>query len=197
MNLHHRFTGPICCQITKDIIIDKTPEYVRILDFIDWLYDGKCNYIMLFRNGLDVANSMNNVIIEPLEGNKNIDTAFNYWLTDTKIMLDWMEHNKARCQKVVYDNLCDNTESVVTNLLEFLKLEWEPQILDWYKQQHDMGYEDIKARRQRKINKSSTNYTEWAPDDVSRLKELASDVHNKIGFNSETLVYDKGTSPLI
>ena len=184
------FYRPYILSNNKDMIIDKTPEYVRILDFIDWLYDGKCKYILIFRNGLDVANSMNDVVIEPLEGNKSINTAFNYWLTDTNIMLDWMGRNKAKCHKVVYDHLCDDTEGVITNLLEFLGMEWEPQILNWHKQQHDMGYEDIKARRQRKINKSRANYQLWNPDEISHFKSLASEVHKRIGFNTETLEYD-------
>lgn len=181
---------PYILSNNKDMIIDKTPEYVRILDFIDWLYDGKCKYILIFRNGLDVANSMNDVVIEPLEGNKSINTAFNYWLKDTNIMLDWMGRNKARCHKVVYDQLCDDTEDTITGVLEFLAMEWEPQILDWHKQQHDRGHEDIKARRQRKINKSCANYKSWDPDEISYIKTLASDAHKKIGFNPDTLDYD-------
>ena len=38
--------------------IDKTPSYVDILDFIDLLFGKECRYIMLYRYGLDVANSM-------------------------------------------------------------------------------------------------------------------------------------------
>ena len=58
----------------KRILVDKTPEYVRVLDFIDWLYDGKCKYIMIFRNGLDVANSMCEQVIEPIEQNEIISS---------------------------------------------------------------------------------------------------------------------------
>ncbi len=38
--------------------VDKTPAYTNILDFLDYLYGRDCKYIMLYRHGLDVANSL-------------------------------------------------------------------------------------------------------------------------------------------
>jgi len=38
--------------------IDKTPAYTDILDFLDALFGERCRYIMLYRHGFDVANSL-------------------------------------------------------------------------------------------------------------------------------------------
>jgi len=187
--LSSSFYQPYMAVKGKQILVDKTPEYVRILDFIDWLYDGKCKYIFIFRNGLDVANSMYEQDIEPLLGNKTLDTAFEYWKHDSEIMLDWIEKNKGSCHKVVYDDLCANVEGVMKGVLKFMGLDWEQKILEWYNQGHDRGHEDIKARRQRGVKKSSANYEKWDTETIKRFKKLASELHEKIGFDPETLKF--------
>ena len=181
------FYQPYMAVKGKQVLVDKTPEYVRILDFIDWLYDGKCKFILIFRNGLDVANSMYEQVIEPIENNKSLDKAFNYWIHDTEIMLELLEKKKERCHKVIYNDLCDNVENVMTGVLRFIGLEWEEKILEWYSHGHDRGHEDIKARRQRGINKSASNYDSWEPETIKKFKNRAREVHEKIGFDPETL----------
>ncbi len=171
----------------KSILVDKTPEYVRILDFIHWLYEGRAKYILIYRNGLDVAQSMFKQVIEPLEENKTIDTCFDYWKKDTRIMLDWHERHKEACHKLVYENLCSDVEGVMTRAFKFLELPWEESVLEWYRQSHDIGYEDIKARRQRSIQKSSGNYSDWPKEDIKRMKESAHEIHSAIGYDPDTL----------
>lgn len=174
----------------KAFLVDKTPDYVRILDFIDWLYEGQCKYVLIFRNGLDVAHSMMSTHILPLEDDKTIDNAFEYWKTDTAIMLDWLSKHPERCHKVVYNALCDETESTLHGVMDFIGHEFEPGQLTWYEHEHTRGAEDIKARRQRKINKSVHNYLEWPEDVVADLKQRSTDLHEAIGFDPETLLFE-------
>lgn len=170
-----------------NLVVDKTPEYTRILDYIDWLYEGRCRYLLIFRNGLDVAHSMNSVHIEPLEGNKTIDTAFEYWKEDTMHMLKWLDAHSERCHKVLYDELCDNTVNVLKAVMEFIGRSFEPDQMRWYDKDHTQGAEDYKARRQRIIRKSVHTYTDW-PDDIIRdLKIRAAEAHMGAGYDPETL----------
>ena len=171
----------------KVVFIDKTPDYVRILDFIDWLYDGKCKYIVIFRNGLDVTQSMNSTIIEPLEPSKTIYSAFEYWHKDTTIMLEWLSKHPERCFKLTYEELCDNTKFVMADVLSFIGEKWEEGILKWYSKRHDRGFEDINARRQRKINKSVQTYRDWDPEVIRKLKQKAYSLHCKIGYDPSLL----------
>ncbi len=189
LDLSSSFYQPYKAVKDKPVLVDKTPEYVRILEFIDWLYDGKCKYILIFRNGLDVANSMHEQAIEPIQDDNTLDNAFEYWRHDTQIMLDWLETKTSSCHKVVYDDLCANVEGVMTGVLDFIGLEWQQEILEWYTQGHDRGYEDIKARRQRGIKKSSANYEKWDEETIRKFKALAGDLHRKIGYDPETLKY--------
>lgn len=186
------FYEPYMVSKNKPLIVDKTPEYVRELDFIDWLYDGKCKYLLIFRNGLDVAHSMNSQLIEPLEGNKSVESAFAYWKQDTQIMLRWLEQRPEDCHKVVYDSLCSDVKGVMAGVFEFLGEEWEEAVQTWYDHRHDMGYEDIKARRQRSVSVSKGNYSQWDPELIDKLKREAADIHRAIGFDPDTLEYRGG-----
>lgn len=171
----------------KKVIIDKTPDYVRILNFLDWLYEGKVKYILIFRNGLDVAQSMNSTPIEPLEPDKTLNSAFNYWKHDTELMLDWLNRYPERCCKIVYEKLCSDVNKEISRVLEFIGEQWEDEILKWYEKRHDRGQEDIKARRQRKINKSSHNFEHWDKNVIEQFKEESRIIHTAIGYNADTL----------
>ncbi|MCU7848065.1 MAG: sulfotransferase [Candidatus Thiodiazotropha sp. (ex Lucinoma kastoroae)] len=173
----------------KQLLVDKTPEYVRILDFLDWLYEGKCRYLLIFRNGLDVAHSMNEMHIEPIEQDKSIYKAFEYWKEDSQTMLEWMKNYPDRCHKVVYDQLCDNTEATLKGVMEFMDLSYESQQLKWYRHNHSRGAEDIKARRQRSINKSVHNYREWPEATIKDLKSRSALIHRAIGYDPDSLEF--------
>jgi hypothetical protein len=174
----------------KQVLADKTPEYVRILDYLEWLYEGKCRYFMIFRNGLDVAHSMSVNHIEPIEEGKTIDKAFEYWKEDTQTMLQWMKRHPERCHSIIYDQLCEDTESTIKRVMGFIGLEFESQQLEWYLHRHSRGAEDIKARRQRRINKSIHNYKEWPETTIKDLKQRSASVHREIGYDPETLEFN-------
>lgn len=181
--------GSYLAAMGKELLVDKTPEYVRILAFIDWLYEGKCRYILIFRNGLDVAHSMMSTHILPLEDDKTIDNAFEYWKSDTQTMLDWLSLHPNRCHKVVYNTLCDQTDTELKGVMSFIGQDFEEGQLAWYEHEHSRGAEDIKARRQRKINKSVHNYLEWDSEVVADLKARSASLHSAIGFDPDTLEY--------
>lgn len=169
------------------LLVDKTPEYTRILDFLDWLYQGRCKFLLIFRNGLDVTRSMMSVNIEPLEADKTVDTAFEYWKADTETMLQWETAHPDRCYRILYDELCDDTEGVLCGVMDFMGLEFEPAQLRWYEKEHTQGAEDIKARRQRKVNKSMHTYGDWSEETIQDLLMRAASLHQVIGYDPVTL----------
>ena len=167
---------------------DKTPEYVRILDFIEELYGPHCQYVLIYRNGLDVAHSMISVPIEPLEPDKTIEKAFEYWKKDTEIMHTWESRYPDRCFIVRYEALCLDLESTLHTLFDFLGEQWEDGVLQWYKKCHDRGYEDIKARRQCKINISYGNFHKWDIAIQKNLKQRSRHIHEAIDYNPDSLL---------
>ena len=170
---------------------DKTPEYVRILDFIEWLYGPHCKYVLIYRNGLDVANSMNENYIEPLDQQKSLMKCFEYWAHDTEIMADWERRYPRRCYSLKYEDLCTKTTLLMRELFDFLEEDWEDGVLKWYEKGHVRGHEDIKARRQRGIKFSFGNYRDWPENLEQELKERAASLHELIGYDPETLMPSK------
>lgn len=185
--LASEFYGPYLQAMGKAILVDKTPDYVRVLDFIDWLYEGRAKYIVLFRNGLDVAQSMNDTRLDPFDENKNLRTTFEYWKTDAEIMLNWLSAHPERCCKVLYESLCDDLKGEMGAVLSFLGLAWEDEIETWYKRGHDRGHEDNKARRQRSVNKRTNTYADWDVGLVDEFKLTARSVHEAIGYDPDSL----------
>ncbi len=168
---------------------DKTPDYVRILEFIEWLYGPNCQYIIIYRNGLDVANSMNSTYIEAIEGdNKNIYKAFEYWYHDTTIIHNWEKRYPDRCFSLHYEKLCLHTESMLKQLFSFLNEEWDENVLQWHKISHERGQEDIKARRQRKIHLSHGSFKQWDATMQNDLKSKSEQLHSLIGYDPKTLM---------
>lgn len=167
---------------------DKTPEYIRVLDFIEWLYGPMCKYVLIYRNGLDTADSMNRTHIDKLDDQKNLTKVFEYWFQDTQIMAHWERKHPARCYSLKYEDLCTRTRPILKKLINFLEEDWEEDVLHWYKKGHDRGDEDIKARRQRGITLSFGNYKNWPQELQQRLKEKAASLHEMIGYDPETLM---------
>lgn len=186
-DLSDSFFIPYMLARKKNRWADKTPEYVRILEFIEWLYGPHCKYILIYRNGLDVAGSMVNMPIERLGSNKNIDDALEYWAHDMEIMMPWKVKYPNRCFSLKYENLCADPKPLLLKLFDFLGEEWEEGVLKWYQKGHDRGDEDIKARRQRGIQISFGNFKKWPEELQEKLKNKSADLHKKLGYDSKTL----------
>lgn len=167
---------------------DKTPEYVRILPFIEEMYGPDCQYVIIYRNGLDVAHSMYSTPIKPIEDGKTLEKAFVYWLHDTEIIKNWVDKHKKRCFVIHYEKLCHDLEFTLKGLFNFLNEPWENEVLQWYTKKHDRGAEDIKARRQRKINISHGNFNVWELSVAEDFKRRSKELHEAIGYDPETLL---------
>ncbi|MGI9334332.1 MAG: sulfotransferase family protein [Gammaproteobacteria bacterium] len=181
------FYGPHLQAAGKPVLVDKTPDYVRILDFIDWLYEEKTKFIVLFRNGLDVAQSMNETPLDPFDEKKNLQLTFEYWKTDAQLMLNWLSLHPDRCHTVLYEELCDDLEGEMRKVLDFLGLPWEESVREWFKTGHERGHEDIKARRQRGVNKRFGTYEHWDQSLIQEFKAAAKVFHEAMGYDSDTL----------
>ncbi|MEW6518555.1 MAG: sulfotransferase [Thermodesulfobacteriota bacterium] len=168
--------------------VDKTPEYVRILDYIDWMYGEEVDYIFIYRNGLDVTQSMLLQSIAVLEPNKNMAKAFEYWFEDALTMLSWRQKLKGRCCEVFYENLCRNPSDTMNTIFDFLDVPREDVVDVWFRKRHDMGFEDIKARRQTSIKLSHGNFSAWSREELDHYKARAAEVHERLGYDPETLM---------
>jgi hypothetical protein len=105
--------------------LDKTPRYHFIADDIISLFDD-ARFVFLWRNPLAVVASM-------------VDTgaAGRWWLDFHKVdlftglgaLVDVYSRHRDRCVALRYEDLVADPESQLKRIVDYLELQWEPDIL--------------------------------------------------------------------
>jgi hypothetical protein len=112
---------------------DKTPYYVRIIPQLAALYP-RAKFIHLIRDGRDVAISF-------------IDANFSryyegldfLWKESMKLRRDYRNSPYAdRILDVRYEDLVADFEATVRQVCEFIEEDFEPAMLDWHRELHDL-----------------------------------------------------------
>ena len=173
--------------------IDKTPSYIDVLDFIDLLFGKECRYIMLYRHGLDVANSIatmheRDVLAGPAkryadEYKQSPRLAFaHYWVDQCKKMLSFEEARRDQCFRIHYEQFAQDPEAYIQPLFEFLGEEWEPEVLNFNKKQHDFGLQDHKILETNRFKPNIGTYDCWSTEEIAVAKEITADTMIKLGY---------------
>ena len=173
--------------------IDKTPAYVDILDFLDALFGEQCRYIMLYRHGLDVANSLArgyelNVLAGPAKQYADAHnspprlTFARYWAEQCEKMLAFEASHPEQCFRIYYEQFARDPEGYIPPLFKFLGEEWEPEVLNFNSKQHDFGLQDNKILETKGFNPSIGNYREWNEEEIAAAKEIAGETMRKLGY---------------
>ena len=156
------FMGNYAASRRKPRWADKSPEYVGSLDFIGELWP-RAQFVIVVRNPLDQIDSHTwggtecPDRLEPFGGadpDPRISAA-RYWAAQTRRLLDFEAANPQKCHRIWYEKLCEQPEEVLRPLFEFLGEPWEPEVLEFYRFQHDFGFEDSIIRTRRGFTLSS------------------------------------------
>lgn len=147
---------------------DKTPLYIRHLQFLRFLYP-ESRFIMIYRNPLDQVHSYTRggtYCPEPLLNymQKNEDlriAAVQFWNEQIDIMLDFEETYPLQCFRIRYEDLCIDPENLLKSLFYFVGEPWESQVLRFYDFPHDKGNEDGRIIGTRSISISYGHYLSW------------------------------------
>ncbi len=176
--------------------IDKTPAYTDILDFLDYLYDGNCKYILLYRHGLDVANSLagsykKNVLGGPakkyadsLSGSSKVIFT-RYWAEQCEKMIKFSESHTGQCYRIHYEQYASNPEKFLPPLFEFLEEPWEQDVLKFNEKQHDFGLQDSVIASTKTFVPRTGNYKSWSKEDLSEAMQFATATLAKLGYDVE------------
>jgi hypothetical protein len=173
--------------------IDKTPAYIDILDFLDFLFGDRCQYIMLYRHGLDVANSLANMYEKQVLGGpaKQYADSFNgnpcltftrYWVEQCEKMLAFEADHQAQCHRIYYEQFAMEPERYIPPLFEFLGETWQPEVLYFNQKQHDFGLQDSKIMETKSFTPKIGTYRLWSAEEIAAARELASDTMIKLGY---------------
>jgi protein-tyrosine sulfotransferase len=174
--------------------VDKTPSYVQALDFLDELFGSQCRYIMLYRHGLDVANSMASernaqVTFGPAQryvqdGDASPRIAFaRYWADQCERMLAFEERFPERCLRLRYEDFSADPQGRLPAVFDFLGETWEPQVLDFQSQSHDFGLQDSKILETKGFKPQTHKYRTWEQAEIDAAAEVAGKTLEKLGYS--------------
>ncbi len=118
----------------KSIWIEKTPEHINYIDYIQsTIPDTK--FIHIIRNGTDVVASLYEVTqnYPDLWGGKlSIDQCIQKWINAFRISKE--NRNKDNHYVVRYEHLTSNPNELISNICNYLKIEFKTNMLTDYKQ---------------------------------------------------------------
>ncbi len=173
--------------------IDKTPAYTDILDFLDAMFGDRCRYIMLYRHGLDVANSLAIMYEKKVLGGPAKQYAdasdqpprlsfARYWAEQCEKMMTFESTHPSQCHRIYYEQYAKEPERYLSPLFDFLGEPWEPEVLNFNKKQHDFGLQDDKILEAGGFKPSTGNYREWNEEEIAAAKEVTADTMIKLGY---------------
>ncbi len=182
--------------------IDKTPNYVRLLPFLDGLFGREVLFILIVRHPLDTAQSLVTTTAFQVDEPEDPDIAASvaryghdregwvrHWVEITRTML-WFEARVAdRTCVVKYEDLVTAPTQTVDRVLAFLNESRSPEIISdmlsaAFARTHSTGYEDWKIRTSGGIHSASVGkWTGWAGPEVKRLWDIAGEVAVPLGYD--------------
>lgn len=173
--------------------IDKTPAYIDILDFLDAMFGKQCRYIMLYRHGFDVANSLvKNYELNGLSGpaKQYADTHkgpsrlifTRYWAEQCEKMLAFESKHKELCFRIYYEQYAKEPEKYLPSLFEFIGEQWDDEVLNFNKKRHDFGLQDSKILETKGFTPNIRTYYKWTKEEISAAKEIAEKTMRKLSY---------------
>jgi hypothetical protein len=111
--------------------IEKTPMHLHRLEFLESLQNPGpgARFVHVLRDGVEVIASLR-LASQGWERPYDLDACIERWNADIARSLD--RTGSASDHFVVYEQLTSDPETVLTDLLGWLGLAWEPAILDRY-----------------------------------------------------------------
>jgi hypothetical protein len=186
--------GDLTAKAGKPRWAEKTPYYSVLPNFIYTLFDGKCQFIVLVRHGLDVAVSMVKALDERmwspgLRMSHERDQEFG--LTDipllraARIWSSYCEHLDAfrnlypeACFVIHYEKLVARPRAVASAMFEFIGEKMEPGLLERvFRSDHGEGLGDPKIHGKRAIEDRSGD---WRALPSGMLKTLSPIVNRQL-----------------
>ena len=172
---------------------DKTPSYIDALDFIGPLFGPECRYIMLYRHGFDVAESLVNMHGRDVNrgpGRKYAAehpdsprlTNARYWADQCENMLAFEAAHPERCFRIFYEQYASEPERYLPPLFEFLGEPWDPEVLRFADKQHDFGLQDSKILDSKGFSPNIGAHRSWSAQEIRLACGLIGPTMEKLGY---------------
>lgn len=156
----------------KAIWADKTPQYTDHLEAIDRLYAGQARFVLVLRHPGDIVHS----IYKRDWRFNDIADGFESALAHVKRSIDNLLAFEVkfpdRCARIVYDELCADPATTLTQTLGKIGVEFDPGMLDFADKDHNFGLEDPVIRGTKSIALNAGAWRSLTPAQQARIVEV-------------------------
>jgi hypothetical protein len=173
---------------------DKTPEYVRILPFIEEIFGPSCQYVMIYRHPFDVMSSLltsgwdfdGSEEWKCLDYEGDLFENFAYYHRDVmQGQLSFSEAHADRCHALRYEDLMHDPEASLRRMFEFLGEPWEDAVLEYASTDHDWGTGDPTAKVGRGFRASVGNWGWWSAEQIDTASRILAPVLETLGYSAD------------
>jgi hypothetical protein len=171
---------------------DKTPSYVDCLDFIESLFGPRCQYLVIFRHGLDVSCSIASMRIREVDqhveecNGDRFAGAARYWALRCEKLLEFQARHPETCLELRYEVLTRQPEPTLRRVFEFLDEPWEPAVLRFHDRPHDhwIGLQDARAAESTGFLQRTGLWKQQSPEVVERMLAEAGSMLERLGYST-------------
>jgi len=168
---------------------DKSTSYVDHMDFIARLFPN-AKFITLHRNPLDQAHSFSRggtSYEEPFkpfcQNNEDLRIgATRYWAEQTKKIVNFEKKHPEQTFRLIYEELCHSPKSNLEKLFNFIEEPWEPDVLEFYRFQHDKGPEHGRVIVTNGFAANTGYYYDWPEALLAKCKEIIEPLATDLRF---------------
>jgi hypothetical protein len=166
---------------------EKSPATFHQLPAVDRMFGGRTRYVLVVRDGRDVACSLGKGrwwVLEPLLAvhPDPYVAAAHYWVDANRKILAFRDAVPDRCRLVRYEDLVVRPEDELQALFAFLGEAWEPAVLDFNRFPHDAGFEDHAVSATWKIEDGRGKHRELPDDVLAQVSAVVAETMGALGY---------------
>lgn len=177
---------------------DKTPNYYRIIDFVDQLFRRNALYVFIVRHPFDVIPSLREMMSrEVLAGQEDpglVEAGLRWGLGEFGAAQYWNEINQrlttfaalqpGRTHVVRYEHLVTQPAEALGAMFDFLGESWELSLIDKvFSEKHDEGFGFRDIRQRSSIDTTRLGkWQDWPQQRREALWKLVGEVASELGY---------------
>ena len=168
---------------------DKSPGVLAHLDGLGQLVGDEAQYVAIVRDGMDVATSLGGARprwwqLEPyVEDDDDLYlAAARYWADRNGKLRDFVERTGGRAHVLRYEVLVRHPEETLRGLFRFLGERWEPEVLDFNRQEHRSGLEDHHVTTTTRFEDNSGKHRQLPQPLQVQMWDIVGPVMRRLGY---------------
>jgi Sulfotransferase family len=169
---------------------DKSPLYVDCLPELRAMFGPGTRFILIVRNGLDVAFSLSDASrtypaidrhVAEADGNVAIG-AGRFWAEQNAKIDAFRAEDPEVCFRVRFEELTTDPAAALKPVFRFLGEPWEAEVIHYDRFPHHRGFEDPEVRRRSRIEPNSGRYHVWPPHVQAAVREACEPMLSQLGY---------------